>query len=326
MVTPFSARFAIAASSRSASRSRPLATNAIIACMSLNAYQPPSIDGCQASAISFQRAPTSTSAQVQPPQHRRRVHQVEPDGRIPGADPLVVEREHLVVLAEVEVEEREMPPVVDREQVVGRAPVALAPGEPVDARPAPGPASPSRARPRGSPTRRRGSARPPRDPPIRRGRSRPSPRARRRACRARSRSRAPARSTAAARARSGRGSAPTGRDRSRARARSAARACRAGGRSGARRRSRSPCATRRRGTPRSAAMCARSRRFASLARRSAASTAGRTCGSKVFSLATAARPACRQWPITKPGSAATAASAASAARPEKARKRSVACS
>ena len=158
----------------------------------------------------------------------------------------------------------------------------------------------------------------------RRVRSRPSPRARRRACRARSRSPAPARPSAAGRARSGRGAAPTGRGRSRARARSAARACRADGRSGSRRRSRSPCATRRRGTP-AARRCGRAR--AGSRRRRAAPPPprrARACGSNVFSLATASSPAFRQCPITKPGSAATAAPAASAALAEKPRKRSAA--
>ena len=71
--------------------------------------------------------------QVNPPQQGRSVHQVERHGAAVLADRSVIEREHLVDLAEVEVIERTVPPVVHLEEVVVARPMGLARYHPADA-------------------------------------------------------------------------------------------------------------------------------------------------------------------------------------------------
>ncbi len=72
------------------------------------------------------------AAQHQAPQHRGGVHHLERDGTLRGTDPRVVQRERTSLLAELEVVEREMPPVVKRQPIV-YGPVGDPALEPFDA-------------------------------------------------------------------------------------------------------------------------------------------------------------------------------------------------
>ncbi|MBK8210899.1 MAG: hypothetical protein IPK78_14000 [Rhodospirillales bacterium] len=58
------------------------------------------------------------SLQVQPPQQRRRIDQVEDEGGALAIDRPVEQRQHLVDFTEVEMIKREMPPDVDAEEAV----------------------------------------------------------------------------------------------------------------------------------------------------------------------------------------------------------------
>jgi len=69
----------------------------------------------------------------EPPQQRRGVDHVERDHRAVLADRAVIERQHLIGLAEIEMAEREMPPVVNPEEIVVAGPVRFAGDHPADA-------------------------------------------------------------------------------------------------------------------------------------------------------------------------------------------------
>ncbi len=65
------------------------------------------------------------AAQVQPPQHRGGVDHFEDHARLRAVDRTVEQLEHLVDLAEIEMIERDVPPVVDREEAVARPAVGV---------------------------------------------------------------------------------------------------------------------------------------------------------------------------------------------------------
>ncbi len=65
------------------------------------------------------------AAQVQAPEHRRGVDHLEHDARAAPVDRAIEQREHLAGLAEVEVEHRQVPPVVHGEEAVARPGVGV---------------------------------------------------------------------------------------------------------------------------------------------------------------------------------------------------------
>jgi len=91
------------------------------------------IEGAKAGEVadvggqSHRQAGHVRAVQRQPPQQRRRVHQVQPLGGPGRADPLVVERERVTGQAQLEQEQAQVPPVVDRE--VAAAPVGRRTGQ-----------------------------------------------------------------------------------------------------------------------------------------------------------------------------------------------------
>ncbi len=139
--------------------------------------------------------------------------------------------------------EREVPPVVDGEEIVARPAVGVAlPSR--RCRPAVGPASPSHGPRRAAPSCRAARARPPRGRSSRPARTRPFPRGRRRACRAWCDSPARRATRPAARARCGRAACAHRRGRSRPGGRPAAPRGRADARSRCPRARARPCCQR----------------------------------------------------------------------------------